>query len=196
MSTITHTALLVGLQASSNDEVWTDFYARYQPLLVSVGRRLGLAEQDAMDAAQEALMSFAEGYRKGQYDRSKGRLRTWLFGIAVKKIRDIQRRNGKNSAVVEPSDKTRVLNGMADDHSLSEIWESEWERRLLQVCMENVCRHMEVSTVKAFELFVLKEWPADKVASHLGVSCNAVFKAKRRVLSRMRETYKYLQTNW
>ena len=196
MSTITHTALLVGLQASSNDEVWSDFYARYQPLLVAVGRRLGLPEQDAHDAAQEALLSFADGYRRGQYDRSKGRLRTWLFGIAVKKIRDIQRRNGKNHSVVEPADKTRVLNAMADDHSLSEVWESEWERRLLQVCMENVCRHMEVSTVKAFELFVLKEWPAEKVASHLGVSRNAVFKAKRRVLSRMRETYMYLQANW
>jgi RNA polymerase sigma-70 factor (ECF subfamily) len=196
VSTITHTALLIGLQTSSNDEVWTDFYARYQPLLVAVGRRLGLSDQDAQDAAQDALLSFADGYRKGQYDRSKGRLRTWLFGIAVKKIRDIQRHNGKNHAVVEPADKTRVLNGMPDDHSLSEIWESEWERRLLQVCMENVCRHMEVSTVKAFELFVLKEWPAERVASELGVSRNAVFKAKRRVLSRMRETYKYLQANW
>lgn len=196
MSTITHTALLVGLRASSNDEVWTDFYTRYQPLLVAVGRRLGLSDQDAQDAAQEALLAFADGYRRGQYDRSKGRLRTWLFGIAVKKIRDIQRRNGKNSAVVEPADKTRVLNAKADDHSLSEIWESEWERRLLQVCMENVCRHMEVSTVQAFELFVLKEWPAEKVASHLGLTRNAVFKAKRRVLSRMRETYKYLQANW
>ncbi|MBI4579480.1 MAG: sigma-70 family RNA polymerase sigma factor [Planctomycetes bacterium] len=196
MSSITHTALLVGLQSSSNDEVWSDFYTRYQPLLVAVGRRLGLAEQDALDAAQETLLSFAEGYRKGKYDRSKGRLRTWLFGIAVKKIRDIQRRNGKNHAVVEPVDKTRVLSAAPDDHSISEVWESEWERRLLQVCMENVCRHMEVSTVQAFELFVLKEWPADRVASHLGVSRNAVFKAKRRVLSRMRETYKYLQANW
>lgn len=196
MSTVTHTALLVGLQASSNDEVWSEFYARYQPLLVSVGRRLGLSDADAQDAAQETLLAFAEGYRKGLYDRAKGRLRTWLFGIAVNKIRDAQRRNGKHFAVVEPVDKTRVLNAMADDHSISEVWETEWERRLLQVCMENVCRHMEVSTVKAFELFVLREWPAEKVASHLGVSRNAVFKAKRRVLSRMRETYKYLQANW
>lgn len=196
MSTITHTALLVGLQTSSNDEVWSEFYGRYQPLLMSVGRRLGLSEQDAQDAAQEALLAFAEGYRKGNYDRSKGRLRTWLFGIAINKIRDIQRRNGKQYVVVEPVDKTRVLNAMADEHSISEIWEFEWERRLLQVCMENVCRHMELPTVQAFELFVLREWPAEKVASHLGVSRNAVFKAKRRVLSRMRETYKYLQANW
>ncbi len=196
MSTITNTALLVGLQASTNEEVWSDFYARYQPVLLAVGRRLGLSDQDAQDAAQDTLLSFAEGYKKGKYDRGKGRLRTWLFGIAIKKIRDMQRRNGRNFAVVDPVEKTRVLNGMPDDHSLSAIWESEWERRLLQVCMENVCRHMEVSTIQAFELFVLKEWPADRVAAHLGVSQNAVFKAKRRVLSRMRETYKYLEANW
>lgn len=196
VSTITHTALLVGLQAPCNDEVWSDFCARYQPLLISVGRRLGLSEQDAQDAAQDTLLAFAEGYRKGHYDRSKGRLRTWLFGIAVKKIRDVQRRNGRNFVVVEPVDKTSILNGLADEHSVSQVWESEWEKRVFQACLENVCRHMEVSTVQAFELFVLKEWPADKVAAHLGLSRNAVFKAKRRVLSRMRETYKYLQANW
>jgi len=98
--------------------------------------------------------------------------------------------------VVEPTDKSRLLKGQPDEHSFDEIWESEWERRLLQVCMENVCRHMEAITVKAFEFFVLQEWPADKVAAHLGITRNAVFKAKRRVLTRMRETYKYLQANW
>lgn len=196
MSTVTHTALLVGLQAAQNDEVWSDFYARYQPLVVAVGRRLGLTEQDALDAAQETLLAFAEGYRKGGYDRSKGRLRNWLFGIAMRKIRDTQRRNGRGLTVVEPPDKTWVLNGVPDDHSLSEVWESEWQKRMLEACLENICRHMEMSTIQAFELFVLRQWPADKVAAHLGISRNAVFKAKRRVLSRMRETYKHLQTNW
>ncbi len=193
MSTVTHTALLVGLQTPSNDEVWSEFYARYQPLLISVGRRLGLSEQDAADAAQETLLSFSESYQKGSYDRTKGRLRTWLFGIAIKKIRDVQRRNGKNFVLVEPADKSRILNNAPDDHSISEVGntsgnaDAPFRRRLF------------VATWKfhrSIELFVLKEWPADKVASHLGVSRNAVFKAKRRVLSRKRETYKYLQANW
>jgi RNA polymerase sigma-70 factor (ECF subfamily) len=196
LSSVTHTALLVGLRTSGNDEVWSEFYARYHPLLVAVGRRCGLNEQDAQDAAQDSLLAFAEAYQKGSYDRAKGRLRTWLFGIAINKIRDQQRRKGRQAAIVEPSDKTRILNAAPDDHSISELWESEWERRLLQVCMENVCRHMEPATVKAFELFVLKEWPADRVAAQLGCTRNAVFKAKRRVLSRMRETYQHLQANW
>ena len=196
MSTVTQTSLLVGLQKSSNDEVWSEFCTRYQPLLIAVSRRMGLAEQDALDASQDTLLAFSEGFLKGQYDRSKGRLRAWLFSIAVKKIRDIQRRNGRDLAMVEPADKSRLLNGQPDEHRFNEIWESEWERRLLQVCMENVRRHVEAVTVKAFELFVLQEWPADKVAAELGLTRNAVFKAKRRVLTRMRETYKYLQANW
>ena len=35
-----------------------------------------------------------------------------------------------------------------------------------------------------------------QVAEQLGISANAVFKAKRRVLSRIREAYEYLQANW
>ena len=37
---------------------------------------------------------------------------------------------------------------------------------------------------------------AEKVGEHLSISANAVFKAKRRVLTRIREVYEYLQTNW
>ena len=191
MSTLTRTSLLAGLQTSPNDPAWSDLYTRYQPMIIAVGRRLGLREDDAADAAQEALLAFAQGYREGKYDRTRGRLRTWLFSIAIRKIRDVQRRSGR-SGQVEPSDKSSVLSGLADDHSLSEVWQSEWEKRTLELCMENICRHMEITTVQAFELFVLKEWPAEQVASHLGISRNAVFKAKRRVLSRMRETYKFL----
>ena len=67
LSTITNTALLMGLQAR-DDPAWTTFYSRYQPVLVAFGKRLGLRESDAQDAAQEALLAFADGFRKGQYD--------------------------------------------------------------------------------------------------------------------------------
>ena len=196
MSTITHTTLLLGLKTPSDDRAWSEFYARYEPMLVGFARRLGLNEHDAQDAAQDALLAFADGYRHDKYDRDKGRLRTWLFGIATNKIREIQRRRGKDLTKADLAEKTLVMSQVPDEHSISEMWESEWRRTVMDSCMKEVCRHMEFSTIRAFELFVLREWPADKVAQHLGLSRNAVFKAKRRVLSRMRGTYKHLQTDW
>jgi len=195
VSTLTRTSLLLGLKTSSDDRVWSEFFSRYQPLIIAVGQQLGLSEQDAQDAAQETLLAFSDAYRKGKYDRDKGRLRAWLFGIATKKIRDIQRHRMKQPSADLP-EKTRLLNTISDEHSISEVWESQWQRALMRECMDAVRRHMEPSTVRAFELFVLEDWPAEKVAKKLGLSRNAVFKAKRRVLSRMRRSYVHLQMDW
>jgi len=187
---------LLALRDQGNDQIWTDFCTRYQPLLLSFARKLGLTEHDAQDAAQEALLAFAEAYREGKYDRDKGRLRKWLLGIAAFKIRDVQRRHGREIALAETDDKTGLIGGLPDEHSMGQLWEAEWHRAIIGQCMDQVRGQFEPATLEAFELFVLQEWPAEKVASHLNISANAVFKAKRRVLSRIREAYSYLQENW
>jgi len=192
----TNTDLLIGLQDWENDSVWTSFCARYRPVLVLFGRRLGLDEPDAHDAAQEALTAFAEAYRKGAYDRKQGRLRRWLFAIASHKIRNLQRQNYGQRGVVDWSDKTKWLNSVPDEHSMSQIWEAQWQRAVLDACLGEVYSKVELSTIQAFQLYVLEEWPVDKVADHLGMTQNAVLKAARRVLTRLREAYNHLNVNW
>lgn len=196
MVTATSTSLLLALKDQDNDGVWTRFCERYQPLLLSFARKLGLSEHEAEDAAQDTLLAFAKSYESGAFDPERGKLRKWLLGIAAHKIRDIQRRRGREFVPEDDGEKTGLLNGLPDDRTMSEIWEAEWERGVLRSCLDEVRRHVEPSTLQAFELFVLQEWPAERVAGQLGISTNAVFKAKRRVLSRMREAYQYLQENW
>lgn len=196
MITATNTILLTGLRDKDNADVWDQFSRRYQPLLVAFGRRLGLREQDAQDAAQETLMAFCEAYQAGKYDRDKGRLRTWLLGIATKKIRYMQRKAGRERALGQGDDQTGLIDGIPDDHTISELWEAQWQDAILKACLEQVRHQVEPQTMRAFELFALHEWPADKVAEQLRMSRNAVFKAKRRVVSRLREAFDYLQHNW
>ncbi|MDM7998830.1 MAG: sigma-70 family RNA polymerase sigma factor [Dehalococcoidia bacterium] len=195
MITTTSTSLLAGLHDRGNERAWGEFDARYHPLLISFGRRLGLAEHDAYDAAQETLLAFAEAYRQGRYDREKGRLRTWLYGIATNKIRDLQRRRARE-IVGDAADRTGLMEQIPDEHTMSEAWEAEWQAAVLAACTEEVRHQVEASTMQAFELFVLKGRPGEEVAQHLGISRDAVFKAKRRVLTRMREVYDRLQADW
>ena len=196
MKTVTNTSLLNGLRDPKNDRVWSEFYARYQPMLMSFGRRLGLQEQDAQDAAQEALLAFVGAYREGAYDRDKGRLRTWLFGIASHKVRDIQRKRGRQLIIADNPESTRFLNKVPDEHHISQVWEAEWARSILAQGMEEVRKQVKPQTMEAFELFALKGWPAEKVASHLGMTENAVWIAKNRVVSRLRAIQDYLEENW
>ena len=49
--------------------------------------------------AQNALLAFAEDYRAGRYDRSRGRLRSWLFGIVHRQLLNHWRRSERRGRV-------------------------------------------------------------------------------------------------
>lgn len=196
MMTVTNTSLLMGLKDQKNDAVWSEFYARYQPMLHSFARKLGMSDQDAQDAAQETLMAFCSTYREGGYDREKGRLRTWLFGIASHKVRDIQRRGGRERVMMDNAESTAFLNKVPDDEQVSLIWENEWQQAVLKQCMDEVRKQVKPQTMEAFEMFALKGMSAEDVAAKLGMTENAVWIAKNRVLSRLREAQKYMEENW
>lgn len=56
--TRTTTALLDGLVDPANAEVWDEFDRRYRPIIVGFAARLGLADADAADVAQDVLTRF------------------------------------------------------------------------------------------------------------------------------------------
>jgi RNA polymerase sigma-70 factor (ECF subfamily) len=196
MHTVTSTSLLRGLREAGNEQVWTAFVQRYQPLLVSFVKRLGVRDTDAEDVAQESLIAFLTGYRKGLYDPEKGRLRTWLLAITTNKARDFRRRAPRDRARGGVSETTALLDAIPDDASMSEIWEAEWRAAVLKACIDELRHQVEPVTLEAFELYALKEWPAMKVAEHLGITRNAVFLAKSRLLARLKEMQLRMEEIW
>ena len=196
MLTITNTDLLVGLRDRDNAVAWSQFFERYQPMLVCFAKRLGLNESDAQDAAQETLMAFVSSYREGGYDRERGRLRTWLFGIASHKVRDMQRKRNREMVITDNADSTAFLNKIPDDEHLSRVWEAEWQQAIVRHCLTEVRKQVKPRTMEAFELFALQGLPAEQVAARLGMTENAVWIAKNRVLTRLREMQKQIEDTW
>lgn len=194
LMTATNTALLEGLR-ERNNRTWDEFCSRYQPLLESFARRLGVHEHDAQDAAQEALLAFAVAYQKGSYNRDKGRLRSWLFAIASNKVRDLQRKR-KEALIGDQKDGQAMINQVPDAQDWDQIWEAEWRKAIVDQCMKLVSKSVTPKTMEAFELFALKQLSADEVSSKLGMSRNAVYKAKNQVLGRMRELQEEFEETW
>jgi DNA-directed RNA polymerase specialized sigma24 family protein len=83
-----------------------------------------------------------------------------------------------------------------DEPSMDKIWDAEWHRAVLMQCLQDISEEVDAKTIRAFVLFAWKGWPVDKVASELGVSRNAVYQAKKRVLSKMRTRQQYWEENW
>lgn len=180
----TTTALLQQLHDPGDVTAWTEFDARCRPLLVGLGRKLGLRDEDAADAAQETLLRFVGEYRAGRYDRKRGGLRTWLLGIARHCILDQRRRR-----VARHEDRGQsALDVVCSDEEISQAWDEGHRQLVLQQAVETLRSgsRLDARTIRAFELIALQGRPPDDVARELGMTMNDVYLAKYRSLKRLR----------
>jgi RNA polymerase sigma-70 factor (ECF subfamily) len=184
MLTRTTTALLDGLEDPANEQIWREFDGRFRPILIAFARRLGLSAEDAADAAQETLTRFVGAYRAGRYDRTKGRLRSWVIGIARNCIRDAQQ-----AAMVRGRMRGQsALGELPNDQELTLIWDEECEQELLRRGLVELRRQTKTDTrtIQVFEMLALDGRRASDVAAELTISMNDVYLAKHRCLKRLR----------
>ncbi|MFO0829854.1 MAG: sigma-70 family RNA polymerase sigma factor [Phycisphaerales bacterium] len=189
--TRTTTALLQGLFDTANEPAWEAFDGRYRPILVAFARKLGLADADAADIAQETLVRFVQDYRDGKYDRTKGRLGAWLVGIARYRILDLRRhRAHRNEVVGEGS------NFDADESDqMQHVWESEHRQAILREAMQELRTTTKTDdrTIRAFELVAAHGRSPQQVADELTMSVHDVYLAKSRVAQRLRDIVERLE---
>jgi RNA polymerase sigma-70 factor (ECF subfamily) len=186
MDWLTTSTILQDLGDFSNQVAWRQFAERFRSPIVRFARKLGLSDADAEEVAQETLVAFAAAYRDGRYDRSKGRLSRWLFGIAYRQIRNAQRRVARRAGVEAPPDRSSFWADVPDKEA-STHWDEQWEQALLDLCLQRVRQEVEPATMQAFELVMqANRSPAD-VAHELGVPVKTIYNAKYTVLTRVRE---------
>jgi RNA polymerase sigma-70 factor (ECF subfamily) len=171
---------------------WERLVGLYGPLVYGWCRRAGLQPTDAADVGQEVFAAVARGIGAFRHDREGDTFRGWLFTITRNKLRDRSAPPGGVGA--GGSDAQRRLAGLAveppDDEPLTAVCDEPNERKILcRRAIEIVRVEFEVPTWEAFwRSFVDGRAPAD-VAAELGLSVNAVYLARSRILQRLREEF-------
>lgn len=183
MFTPTTTALLEGLHDPQNQAAWREFDARFRSILVAFAKRLNLSTEDAADAAQETLLRVVKEYAAGKYDRSRGRLHSWIMGIAKHCICDLKTRQALRR---EYRGMSAVVNLPGDDH-LSGIWAEECHRAILCQGMLKLREDskLDPQTIRAFEMLVFDQRTPAQVAAAMNMTANDVYLAKHRCLKRL-----------
>ena len=177
----TTTQILERLQGREDPEAWRALCTHFDPVIRGFARQLGLNAQDAEDAAQETLATLVKGLRNGRYDRTKGRLSAWLFGVARNVVLHLRSHRPREQAL-----GTQYDDRLPDDRAMQMTWDGQWQRVLLGHGLAQVRGETDPNVFEAFRLYCLEERPVDEVAERLGMSRNAVYIAKSRVLTSLR----------
>jgi RNA polymerase sigma-70 factor (ECF subfamily) len=159
-------------------------------------------EAEAQDVVQETVICVARDIDKFKRDRKFGSFKGWLRNLTRWRIAD-QLRSRKPNALGEDglSNGSNRLVDLAEipdpvEGGLEAVWEAEWQSNLMEAALERVKRRVKEEHYQMFDLNVVREWPANKVAKTLEVSVAQVYLAKHRLLALLKKEVRMLERQW
>lgn len=180
MSDTTDISLLQRLKNSREKEAWNRFVELYAPLIRGWAHRLEAFGADRDELTQEVFTVLVRAIPAFQYEIG-GRFRGWLWTITKNKWRELLRkRTPENRADVE-------VEAPPVDDPIEAIDAAEYRRYLVGRAMALMRDEFQPNTWRAFLEMTMEDHPANTVAQRLGMSVDAVYAAKSRVLRRLRQ---------
>jgi RNA polymerase sigma-70 factor (ECF subfamily) len=168
--------------------VWERLFQLYRPLLERWMERFALQPADRDDLVQDVLLVLLRELPQFQHSGQPGAFRKWLRLVTVHRCQDRLRSGKTRPAAVGEAELAKALEQLtAPDSELARRWDEEHNRHVARRMLELIAVEFEPSTQHAFRRLVLEDGDARTVAGELGMSVNAVYIAKSRVLQRLRQ---------
>jgi RNA polymerase sigma-70 factor (ECF subfamily) len=184
----TSDSLLERLRTNPDAGSWKRLVDLYTPLIEGWSRRQGVARDDVGDLVQDVMQTLVREMPGFHYDRQRGSFRGWLRAITANRLRMYWRSRRTTPRATGDSHFAEALDELEDPHSaLSRQWDQEHDQHVVKRLLEMIEPEFEALTWRAFRRVALEGKKPSLVASELGVSLNAVYLAKYRVLHRLRE---------
>src|SRR5438874_4801834 len=169
----TSSSLLARVRRPADRDAWNRFVELYAPLLFAWARRLGLPPADAADLVQDVFLTLVRVMPSFRYDPGRS-FRAWLKTVFLNRHRQLARRPAGAGL---PADVPESADDPLD--------EREYREYLVGRAVRLMEAQFEPATWKACWEVVVAGRPAADVAAELGLTVNAVYLAKSRVLRRL-----------
>jgi RNA polymerase sigma-70 factor (ECF subfamily) len=182
----TRPILLIRIRDAQDLEAWRTFVVVYAPLVHAYCRKQGLQDADAADVCQEVLSQVSRSIRGFEYQPERGRFRDWLGQVTRSKLGRFRNKEQRGLASGLGGEGPQPIDDAATTETDPE-WTAECNRQIMRTALERIRPQFEAHTWRAFELAWLEDRPASDAADELSLSIEVVYKAKSRVLKRLRE---------
>lgn len=195
----TRQSLITRLADKDDQRRWHEFFCIYRNLIWNAARRAGLRDAEAEEVVQETLITVAKNIGKFQYDPSAGSFKGWLLCITRWRIADQFRKRRPEELDLQggfdSEDGTSAIERIPETQTdeFKAGWDHDWREQLLQTALEKVKLRVEPRHFQIFDCYVIKEWPAQKVAEDLGVSVAQVYLIRHRISRLLKREVKRME---
>jgi len=172
-------SLLQRLRGGTETQSWNRFVRLYTPVIYKWVRRKGISASDSHDLVQDVFRSLIRTLPKFEHETA-GSFGNWLRKITTNKCRDYFRRKAFRRTTSLPD----VEVSSADN--VDAFAQHEYQRSLAKQALQMMQQEFEYTTWKAAWEHIVSGRSAKDIANELGISTNAVYVSKSRVLRRLR----------
>ena len=184
----TSLSLLDRLRCKTDAQAWRQLTGVYTNLIRSWIGSHAVADTDIDDLVQEVLLVVLHKLPDFEHNRRRGAFRCWLRNITANCLRKFWESQRLRPRVSGDSAFMNLLAQLEDpDSGMSLQWDREHDLHVTHRLLGVLRPQFEETTWRAFQSVSLEGRSAADVAAELQISVNAVYIAKSRVLSRLRQ---------
>jgi len=179
---LTSPTLIWSLQHGGDEETWQRVVRIYGPLIFAWCTRCGMQESDAADVSQDVLSDVSRSIENFSRDGDGATFRGWLWTVTRNKIADHFRRWSKSPSGGGGTGALNMIEQLPDERPETAADVADLHLRALEGLQ---CQFNE-TTWTAFWRVTVEGDAAKDVAEDLGITVWAVYKAKTRVMAKLR----------
>jgi RNA polymerase sigma-70 factor (ECF subfamily) len=144
-------------------------------------------EEDAVEVVQDVFAAVLQSLPRFRRDRPNDSFRGWMYRIVQRKIQDAWGRQAKLQLPTGGTDAARRLAEIVQQENDDEDVPADAKALLARRALDLIQHEFDGQTIEAFwRQAVEGQSPAD-IASDMGITVNMVYKAKSRILARLRQ---------
>jgi RNA polymerase sigma-70 factor, ECF subfamily len=172
---------------NGDEEAWEDLCVVYRPLILGWLRRQGVPAGDIDDLVQDILLQVVRNLPSFKHSGRRGAFRSWLRTIAHNICCDYWKSPARRGATAA-GDSAAALEQLEDaDSALNQSWDEEHDRYVLRCLLDLMKLEFEPATMSAFLRVTLEGATTAQAASEAGVSADAIYAGRSRIMRRLRE---------
>ena len=180
----TRSSVIRAVADTQNEAAWQRLFDLYAGFVFSIARSKGLNDSDADDIVQTVFADLARNLPTFEYDRAKGRFRSYLSGLVHWRVND-RLRSGKRDAELKSAfwDEAKSAASAEDE----DFEEREWQQAALEEALRRIKPEVRPEHYAAFVASAVEGQDTDVVTKLYGISRDSLYQIRKRLTVKLRE---------
>ncbi len=180
----TRSSVLKAVADTSNEKAWKRLFDLYAGFVFSIARSKGLTVTDSDDIVQNVFVDLARNLPQFNYDRTKGRFRSYLIGLVNWRVTD-KLRASKRDVDFKSQYGEDMKGAVAEDDGT--FLENEWRAAAMEEALRRIKDEVNPDHFAAFVASTIEGQDTETVMNLYSITRDNLYQIRKRLTLKLKE---------